>query len=98
VRESDGVVKMHSLMAERLGVEKMADSFSRIGEWCNIREAAAHLNVSVSFVRKMVRGRRIPFARAGTKVLRFRRRDLDTWLESNGHGIPVEAVEAIVGS
>lgn len=54
--------------------------------WLDIREAAAHLNVSVAFLRKSVRLNKVPFARAGTKVLRFRRSDLDRWLESNGSG------------
>ena len=64
----------------------MADSLSMICEWSTIRAAAAHLGVSESFLRKMVRARCIPFARAGNKVLRFRLKDLDTWIESNGSG------------
>jgi excisionase family DNA binding protein len=53
-------------------------------EWITIKEAARQLHVSTAFLRKGVRLRRIPFARAGTKSLRFRRSDLDRWLESNG--------------
>jgi len=52
--------------------------------WCDIRAAAAHLGVSVAFLRKAVRLRKVPFARAGTKALRFRRSDLDRWLEAHG--------------
>jgi excisionase family DNA binding protein len=55
-------------------------------EWCNIESAAKHLSVSVGFIRKAVREKRVPFARAGTKALRFRRSDLDRWLEANGSG------------
>jgi excisionase family DNA binding protein len=53
-------------------------------EWWDIRKAAAHLGMSVAFLRKAVRLRKVPFARAGTKSLRFRRSDLDCWLEANG--------------
>jgi excisionase family DNA binding protein len=55
-------------------------------EWCDIRCAAAHVGMSVAFMRKAVREKRIPFARVGSKALRFRRRDLDRWLESGGCG------------
>ena len=55
-----------------------------IGDWCDIRTAAAYLHVSVGFLRKAVRLKRVPFARAGTKALRFRRSDLDRWLQANG--------------
>jgi len=50
--------------------------------WWDIRKAAEHLGVSVAFLRKAVRLRKVPFARAGTKALRFRRGDLDRWLEA----------------
>ena len=53
--------------------------------WCDIRTAARHLNVSVSFLRKQIRLRRIPFARAG-KNLRFRKSDLDNWMEVHSKG------------
>lgn len=55
-----------------------------VSEWFNIRQAAAHLGISVSFIRKAVRLKRIPFARLGSKALRFRRSDLDRWAEANG--------------
>jgi excisionase family DNA binding protein len=53
-------------------------------EWWDIKRAAAYLGMSVAFLRKAVRLKKVPFARAGTKALRFRRSDLDRWLESNG--------------
>jgi excisionase family DNA binding protein len=53
-------------------------------EWWNIKQAASHLGISVAFLRKAVRLRQVPFARVGTKTLRFRRSDLDRWLEANG--------------
>jgi excisionase family DNA binding protein len=56
-------------------------------EWWDIKRAAAYLGMSVAFLRKAVRLRKVPFARAGSKSLRFRRSDLDHWLEANGcHG------------
>lgn len=64
----------------------MANDDPKPSEWCNIKAAAAHLGVSVAFLRKAVRLRKVPFARAGSKVLRFRRSDLDRWLEANSCG------------
>jgi excisionase family DNA binding protein len=52
--------------------------------WLNISEAAKHISMSVPFLRRCVRARAVPFARAGAKALRFRRVDLDRWLEANG--------------
>lgn len=52
--------------------------------WMTIREAAKHIGMSIGFLRKCVRQRRVPFARIGTKALRFRREDLDRWMQTNG--------------
>ena len=60
------------------------DNLEHGGEWWNIKKAAAHLGVSIAFLRKAVRLRKVPFARAGSKAIRFRRADLDSWLETNG--------------
>ena len=70
----------------------MLQNTSNISEWCNIRQAAAHLGVSVGFIRKSVRLKQIPFARLGTKALRFRRSELDRWAEANGCGLEVTYV------
>jgi excisionase family DNA binding protein len=51
--------------------------------WWNIKTSANYIAVSVAFMRKLVRQRRIPFVRVGSKVLRFRKQDLDRWLESS---------------
>ncbi len=53
-------------------------------EWCNIRQAAAHVGMSVAFMRKAVRNGSVPFVRVGSKALRFRRSDLDRWMERGG--------------
>jgi excisionase family DNA binding protein len=58
----------------------MSDSVER---WMNITETALYLNMSVAFLRKCVRTKTVPFARV-TKALRFRRSDLDRWLEAKG--------------
>ena len=55
-------------------------------DWMTIKDAAQYLKVSVGFLRKAVRQKSVPFARAGSKALRFRREDLDRWLKSNGGG------------
>jgi excisionase family DNA binding protein len=52
--------------------------------WITITEAAQYLSVSVGFLRKCVRLRKVPFVRAGSKSLRFRKSDLDRWLQANG--------------
>jgi hypothetical protein len=38
-------------------------------------------------MRKSIRLNNIPFARLGSKALRFRRSDLDHWAEANGCGV-----------
>jgi excisionase family DNA binding protein len=54
--------------------------------WWDIRKAAAHLGVSVAFLRKVVRLKKVPYARAGSKALRFRKADLDSWMEQHSCG------------
>lgn len=54
--------------------------------WWDIRKAAQYLSVSVPFLRKAVRTKTVPFVRVGSKALRFRRSDLDRWLEATGTG------------
>jgi excisionase family DNA binding protein len=63
----------------------VVESINRSG-WLSITEAADYLKLSQSFIRKQVRHQGIPFARPGGKVLRFRRSDLDHWLESSNSG------------
>ncbi len=55
-------------------------------DWLTITQAGRYLNVSVAFLRKRVRTRSVPFARLGSKSLRFRRIDLDNWMEVNSSG------------
>jgi len=57
---------------------------TQASQWWNIRRAAIYLDMSVAFLRKAVRQKRVPFVRAGSKALRFRKEDLDAWLVSNG--------------
>jgi excisionase family DNA binding protein len=52
----------------------------------DLKIAARYLGVSASYVRKRVRQKGIPFFRLGNKILRFRKEDLDRWLEANGCG------------
>jgi excisionase family DNA binding protein len=55
-------------------------------KWLNVREAAAHIGMSVGFVRKAVRSRAILHSRVGTKALRFDCEALDEWLAVNSCG------------
>ena len=53
--------------------------------WWDIRRSAEHLGVSIAFLREAVRNHQVPYARIGSKNLRFRRDDLDRWaMGSNG--------------
>ena len=47
--------------------------------WITLKEAAAHLNVSRSWLYQKGPGAGVPRARIGTKY-RYRRSDLDTWM------------------
>jgi excisionase family DNA binding protein len=55
-------------------------------KWLNVREAAAHIGMSVGFIRKSVRTGLIPHCRVGSKVLRFDRDALEKWLAANSCG------------
>ena len=55
-------------------------------QWLTIVQASRYLNLSAGFLRKLVRAREIPFARVGSKALRFRRTDLDRWMTANSVG------------
>jgi len=55
-------------------------------EWWDIKRTGRYLTMSTAFLRKAVREKRIPFVRIGSKALRFRKQDLDRWLEASGTG------------
>jgi excisionase family DNA binding protein len=55
-------------------------------KWLTISEAARHIGMSVGFLRRAVRLRTVPYARIGTKTLRFDRSALDQWLNSASCG------------
>jgi excisionase family DNA binding protein len=61
------------------------NSSSTEGLW-NIGSAAKYIGMSVAFLRKAVRQKRIPFTRIGDKALRFSRKDLDAWVASQTSG------------
>jgi len=50
--------------------------------WINLTEAAAHLNVSKSFLYQKGQSLGIPRAKLGSKY-RYKKSDLDTWLTDN---------------
>jgi excisionase family DNA binding protein len=55
-------------------------------KWLTIREAATYIGMSVGFLRKAVRLRRVPYTRIGNKSLRFDRNALDQWLATQSDG------------
>ena len=50
--------------------------------WINLGEAAAHLQVSKSFLYQKGQSLGIPRAKFGSKY-RYKKSDLDTWLTEN---------------
>jgi excisionase family DNA binding protein len=58
----------------------------QLSDWMTIKDASHYLKMSVGFLRKAVREKRVPFARVGSKALRFRREELDRWLETTSCG------------
>ena len=50
--------------------------------WVNLSEAAAHLQVSKSFMYQKGQSLGIPRAKLGSKY-RYKKSDLDTWLTDN---------------
>lgn len=73
-------------MENSKGTPSLPSRDSDICGWWNIKQAADYLGVSVAFLRKSVRSGKIPYVRAGSKVLRFRRTELDRWLDANSYG------------
>lgn len=55
------------------------------GLW-NITSTAKYLGMSIAFLRKAVRQKRIPFTRIGNKSLRFSKRELDAWVAMHSDG------------
>ena len=51
--------------------------------WITLQEAAAHLNVSRSWLYQKGRAAGVPRARIGSKY-RYKASDLDTWMNSQG--------------
>jgi excisionase family DNA binding protein len=49
----------------------------------NLGEAAIYLTVSKSYIYKLTCKREIPFYRPGTKLIYFKRTELDEWLLQN---------------
>jgi excisionase family DNA binding protein len=58
------------------------NSYSNDGLW-NITSTAKYLGMSVAFLRKAVRQKRIPFTRIGDKALRFSPQAIDAWVAAN---------------
>jgi excisionase family DNA binding protein len=52
--------------------------------WITLKEAAAHLNVSPSWLYQKGNKAGVPRARIGNKY-RYRTSDLDTWLTAQGN-------------
>jgi excisionase family DNA binding protein len=55
------------------------------GLW-DIKSAARYIGMSVAFMRKAVRQKRVPFTRIGNKALRFSKNNLDAWVAAQSSG------------
>ena len=53
--------------------------------WITLKEAAAHLNVSRSWLYQKGQAAGVPRARLGTKY-RYKASDLDSWMNAQGAG------------
>jgi excisionase family DNA binding protein len=53
--------------------------------WITLKEAAAHLNVSRSWLYQKGQAEGVPRARIGSKY-RYRTSELDAWMKSKGQG------------
>lgn len=51
-------------------------------EICDIKKLATYLDVSVPFIRKLVRAKSIPCFRIGNR-LRFDLKEIDKWIETH---------------
>jgi excisionase family DNA binding protein len=54
-----------------------------IGRWMTLKEAAAHLNVSTSYLYQKGDTVGVPRYKIGNKF-RYKLSDLDTWVQSQG--------------
>lgn len=54
-----------------------------VKEIMSLEEAAIYMNVSKSYVYKLTSKREISFFRPGTKLIFFRKKDLDDWMLKN---------------
>lgn len=57
-------------------------------EWLSPEEAAAYLGLNAGFIKAAFRDGRLPGARLGHRTLRFRRDDLDAFMEAQVVGRP----------
>ena len=55
-------------------------------EWMDINEASTYLGISINTTYKYVSNNKIPFRKIpGSNKLRFRKKHLDYWIESEGN-------------
>ena len=54
-----------------------------LSEWLTVPEAAAYLKISESALRTLVNRSRVPFCKPSGRMIRFKRSELDSWLESH---------------
>lgn len=66
-------------------------------EILNLSEAAAYAGVSKSYLYKKTSSRQIPFYRPATKLIFFKRIELDAWLLQNRHSTLEEMAEISLG-
>lgn len=62
---------------------------SNIPDILNRHDLAKYLNVSDSIVDKLIREKTIPFFRVKVRLVRWRKQDVDRWIESRIIGLEV---------
>ena len=50
--------------------------------YINIEEAAEYLGVKTSTIRSWIKKKNMPFLRVGVKLLKFKRSEIDDWVNS----------------
>jgi len=84
-------------------LRKMVSGVSGVNNntWLTVPEAAAHLRISISLLRKLVARNQIPFRRlpvaAAGKII-FNRKMLDYWLLLNGKKTVTQAERRVLGA
>lgn len=76
-----GIITLYYLkMLEVIMVDQLKDNY------ISIEEAAKYLGVKTSTIRTWIKNNGMPFHRVGGKLLKFKRSEIDEWVQSGKSG------------